>query len=335
MESTAPRFAYNTPMLPTRAERGLQRPAGDMVEQLYDKLYGWWESFVLMLPNLGVATLILIISWLISIAVGRGFESLTLRFAHGQALADLVRRIARFAILALGFVVALNVLELDDAAATFLAGAGIVGLALGFAFQDLAANFIAGIGLALRRPMRVGDLVETNGFFGVVDRIHLRLTTLKKPEGQVIRIPNRKIFEEALINYSELGRRRVDVEVGVSYGDDLEKVQELIDSALSALSGRIEDRPVEVFYKEFSDSSINFVARTWFPETAQAGYLKNRSRCVIAIKKAFDENGLVIPFPIRTLDFGIQGGEPLREQLTIFEGRGKNGGPSGKSEASQ
>lgn len=286
-----------------------------MLDLLQHKLYGWWEGFVLMLPNLVVALLILIAAWLVSMAAARAAERVIRRMAHSQTLADLVRRLVRFAVIATGFLVALEILDLSEAAAAFLAGAGIVGLALGFAFQDMTANFIAGVALAVRRPMRVGDLIETNGLLGTVERIHLRSTTIAQPEGPVVHIPNRKIFEEPLINLSTRGQRRVDILVGVSYGDDLRVARQAVIEALGRLDVLASGRAPEVYFQEFGSSSINFVARFWIGATRQTQFLAAQSEGILAIKDAFDAHDLTIPFPIRTLDFGIVGGERLREHL--------------------
>ncbi len=268
-----------------------------------------------MLPNLGVACLALAIAW----AVGRLVSSLVARslahVSHNQTLVNLVARLVRFLIYGIGFIVALQILNLDKAATTFLAGAGVVGLALGFAFQDLSANFISGVGLALRRPMQPGDIVETNGHTGVVKAIELRTTTLYTFQGQTVRVPNRKIYEESLVNYSELKRRRVDVTVGVSYGDDLEKVRRVTLDAISQGVEFLEGTNVDLYFTEFADSSINFTVRFWVKFAQQIDFLDKQSAAIMAIKAAFDANDITIPFPIRTLDFGIKGGEKLQQQL--------------------
>jgi small conductance mechanosensitive channel len=289
----------------------------DTFDQVVDKLESWGNEFVLMLPNLGAALLILLGFWLGARVASNLVCRVVAQLTKQETLVNLVARVVRFLILATGFIVALQVLNLDKAATTFLAGAGIIGLALGFAFQDLSANFIAGVALAIRRPMRVGDLIDTNDIFGTVRNVHLRTTTMHTPEGQVVVIPNRKIFENALTNYSTLGRRRIDLEVGVSYGDDLDKVRQVTLEAVTGLD-RLADTQVELFFEEFGDSSINFVVRFWVAFARQPDYLAARSAAVMAIKAAYDANDITIPFPIRTLDFGIVGGEKLDERLTAW-----------------
>ncbi|XYI03508.1 mechanosensitive ion channel family protein [Sorangium sp. So ce1128] len=136
---------------------------------------------------------------------------------------------------------AFSILNLEKAATSLLAGAGIVGLALGFAFQDLAANFIAGVYLAVRFPFREGDLIETNDTLGIAERIRIRSTTIRTLEGQAVMIPNKEIFTTKLINDSETGARRVDLSVGVSYGDDLDKVRRVALDAARQVRARDTD----------------------------------------------------------------------------------------------
>ena len=119
----------------------------------------------------------------------------------------------------------LSILQLDKAVTSILAGAGIIGLALAFAFQDIAANFISGIFISFRKPIKLGDVVKINDYMGKVEQINLRDTIILTFQGQMVIIPNKDVFQSPIENYSLLGRRRLDLVVGVSYGDDLEKVK--------------------------------------------------------------------------------------------------------------
>ena len=188
-------------------------------------------------------------------------------------------------------------------------------MALGFAFQDIASNFIAGITLAFQKQFNVGDLVEVNDIFGTVMRIDLRTTTVRTLNGQMVSIPNKDVFLNAVTDYSQLGRRRIELVVGVSYGEDLEKVKDVSLKAIKDLKISLDKEPIDLYFEEFSDSSINFVLRFWTEFKKQPDYLEARSQAIIAIKQAFDREGIVIPFPITTLDFNAKGGKELKAQL--------------------
>ena len=221
---------------------------------------------------------------------------------------------------------ALNIIGLDKAVTTVLAGAGILGLALAFAFQDVAANFMSGIFMSFRRPFDVGDLVNVDDKMGRIEAINLRDTTLITLQGQRLIIPNKAVFQNTIENYSSTGKRRLDLSVGVSYGDDLAKVKSVVLAAIDALTEKDPNRKPELFYKEFGDSSINFDLRVWLRDVDQLNYLEAQSEAIMIIKKAFDQNDITIPFPIRTLDFGIKGGETLSEmKLNLIEKLNKEG----------
>jgi small conductance mechanosensitive channel len=286
---------------------------GDIVDKLIGKIQGWGEDLILMLPNLGGALAVLILFWILSRYIGKGVHSLFARVSSHEALNELVTTITRVIVKVAGILVALQILNLDKAATTFIAGAGIIGLAIGFAFQDLTANFIAGIVMAMNRPFKVGDLVETNDYLGTVEIVEMRSTRLRLLQGPVVRIPNRKIFEECLVNFNHCSKRRIDLVVGVSYGDDLKKAKAAATDAVANLVG-VEEEP-RLFFQEFGDSSIDFVIQFWVPFQKQSDYLEAQSEAIVAIKHAFDACDITIPFPIRTLDFGIVGGEKLSQQL--------------------
>ena len=133
--------------------------------------------------------------------------------------------------------------------------------------------------------------------------------------GQIVYMPNKKVFENALTNYTKTGLRRVDLACGISYGDDLEKAKKVALEAVDNVENVISDHGVQFHYEEFGDSSINFKLRFWVRFGVHLDFLSARSDAIIALSKAFDENDIMIPFPIRTLDFGIRGGEKLDTML--------------------
>jgi small conductance mechanosensitive channel len=280
---------------------------------LFDKVGGWARDLILLLPNLAVALLLLLAFWI----AARVSRDLLLRVLRRLSASDQVNRLLAQALYVVvfgaGLFVALGVLQLEKLVVSLLAGAGILTLALGFAFQDIATNFMAGIYLNIQRPFRPGHLIETKDHFGTVQRVSLRWTEIRTVGGQMVLIPNKEVFENAIKNYSATGKRRVDLQVGVAYGSDLRHVREVALAAVEAVPTRLPDRPLELFFQEFGDSSINFEVRFWIDFIRQPDYLKARSEAVERIKSAFDAEGITIPFPIRTLDFAPVGGVTLSE----------------------
>jgi small conductance mechanosensitive channel len=132
------------------------------------------------------------------------------------------------------------VLGLNKALSSILAGIGVIGLAFGFAFQDIAANFLSGIILAFREPFKRGDIIETKDVMGTVTKTNLRDTVIETFQGAKVYIPNKDFLQHSFYNYSALEKRRIDLVVGVSYADDLEKVEDVVLSAIKNLEGVID-----------------------------------------------------------------------------------------------
>ena len=295
---------------------------------LADKLWDWYETGVALLPNLLIAALIVVaaafLARLVRALVVNVLHRVTEKAPQARNVVDLMGTVAYVVVLAAGTFIALTVLNLDGLVTTLLAGAGVVGLALGFAFQDIASNFIAGILMAIRVPFLVGEIIETSGFTGTVEEITLRSTLLRTFQGQLVILPNAKVYGDPIVNFSRLKSRRVDLSCGVGYGDDLGHAQQVALDAVDGLEVRRSDRPVQLYYTEFGDSSINFTVRFWVDFQAQTDFLDAQSQAIMAVKAAFDRSGVTIPFPIRTLDFDPNGGVALRAAL-----RGTGGGLEG------
>lgn len=282
--------------------------------KLIDKLNGWLDQIILMLPNLLIAAVVLGLSIFVARFVSKYAYQITYRFTTNKTVSSVMSSIATaiFGLLALFLV--LSILDLNQALTSLLAGAGVVTLAIGLALQDPLINLFSGVMMSVRDLFNIDDLVETNSFFGKIKEITLRSTLIELPTGELVTMPNKDVLQEPLKNFTVSGKRRVIIECGVSYGDDLEKVKKITKSTLSKLSNHSEDE-VEFFYTEFGDSSINFLARFWIKEIGQPNFLEVKSNAIMAVKQAFDNNDIMIPFPIRTLDFGIKGGEKLNEML--------------------
>ena len=275
----------------------------DLIQTVIDKAEGWLHGVVAMLPNLVVAIAIVTGFFFLSRLASRVTRHGVSKVSHNKQVPGLIAAGVRIALITCGLFVALGVLKLDKTVTSLLAGVGVVGLAIGFAFQEIASNFIAGIILAIKRPFREGELVKISDFFGTIQGLTLRVTRLELLSGQMVYLPNKDVLTSAITNYSATGRRRVDVAVGVSYSDDLDQAQSAAHRAMESVDGRDPERDVEVYVEGFGGSSIDLSARLWIDTTtAEPGFLQARSEAVKAIKREFDEAGISIPFPIRTLD---------------------------------
>ncbi|MDQ6901697.1 MAG: mechanosensitive ion channel [Bacteroidota bacterium] len=293
---------------------------------IMQKLTLWMHGFIKMLPNILLATVILVVGLYLAKRIKRIAVKLIAKASSNTTLNGLFASIIYIFFIGVTFFIVLSILQLDKAVTSVLAGAGIIGLALAFAFQDIAANFISGIFISFRRPLHIGDIVKIKDYMGKVEEINLRDTTIRTFQGEMVIIPNKEVFQNPIENYSLLGKRRIDLKIGVSYGDDLQKVLDVTLNAVKGINGLSDEDEVTMFYKEFGDSSINFIIRLWIKNPDQPVYLQAGSDAIMRIKKAYDENDIMIPFPIRTLDFGIKGGTTLKEMPINIAGE-QNGKP--------
>lgn len=278
-----------------------------------EKLNYWVESIIKLLPNIALAALVMVIGFYIAKYVQKIASKLIHKVSKNLTLNNLFSSIIYFIFIGIVIFTVLSILQLDKAVTSILAGAGILGLALAFAFQDIAANFMSGIFISFRKPLKVGDIVDVKGYMGKVKEVNLRDTVVETFQGQTVIIPNKEVFQNPIENYSYLQKRRFDLSVGVSYGENLEKVRELTLNAVSDIEELSKVDTTQVFFVEFGDSSINLSVRMWINTPEQSVYNKVGSEAIMKIKKAYDANNIVIPFPIRTLDFGIKGGSTLSE----------------------
>lgn len=270
---------------------------------LLSELTSWYKLTIKALPNIVVAMIVLSIFFFVAKGVRRLAENLIGRVSDNRAVTSLLATIIHMLVLGAGLFVTLGILNLDKTVTSLLAGAGVLGLILGFAFQELSANFISGIFIAFRKPFRVDDIIENNGHMGMVTRINLRATEIRTLTGQDIHIPNKDLLTTPVINYTNDPRRRMEISVGVTYDADLDKVERVVREALKEWPGCDFPDETKFYYQSFGDSSINFIVQFWikFPG-ADAHHFKAIHNGIKQIKKAFDRESITIPFPIRTLD---------------------------------
>lgn len=226
-----------------------------------------------------------------------------------QALAVLIGRLTAYAIVTVAFVYALD--SLGVAIGPVLGALGIVGIALAFALRDILENFVAGILLQLQRPFTYGDQIAVNEHEGTVRDIGTRLVTVVTPAGETVKIPSATVIKADVNNYTEQGLRRTTLPVGVAYGTDLLRAQEVLAAAVTSAEGVVESPPYEVLLDGFGDSSIDFVVRFWHLPTI-ADYWQVKSNVAFAVDRALAEAGITIPFPQRTVWWGDPPGDGTR-----------------------
>ena len=267
-----------------------------VVEALLDLL----AQAIKVLPNLLSAVIVLFLTkyavQIISKIVNR-FSQRTIESTSLQLLLDKACRVSIWTIgILLACVIAFPGFELGDIIATL----GIGSIAVGFAFQDIFRNFLAGIILLVEEPFRIGDEIAIDNYLGKVEDINIRTTEIRTYQGEKVLLPNSTVFTDAVKVVTAFDYRRTDLAVGVDYNTPLPQARKLLYETIISVSGVVDDPTPEIDLVNFGDSSIDFVVRYW--SSSPQKQLRNvQTKAIIAIKKALDEADISIPYPIRTL----------------------------------
>ena len=261
-----------------------------------------WNEAIDMLKSTGVdlglnvLTAIVIFyagRWVINIVM-RGLRTVLQKQQIDKTLETFVCNLVRMVLLVFVIVAAISALGIQTT--SFIAVLGAAGLAVGLALQGSLSNFASGVLIVLFRPYKVGDFVEAAGISGSVEEVQILTTVLKTGDNKRVIVPNSQIMDSIITNYSANDTRRVDMVIGVSYSDDLDKVRQTLKELVAA-EDRILDEPAcTIAVSELGDSSVNFVVRPW---VATADYWGVMFDMTEAVKKRFDEEGISFPFPQR------------------------------------
>ncbi|MEW6566560.1 MAG: mechanosensitive ion channel [Chloroflexota bacterium] len=260
-------------------------------------LEAWFQSVIDSLPRLGGAALILLVGWLISTHMSRLIGRAMERRQADRQLIVLLQLISRWGVFFLALVLALEQL-FPGRLNSLIAGLGIAGFTIGFALQDVAKNFIAGLLLLLQKPFQIGEAIEVAGYGGSVLGITLRSTELRTWDGRHVILPNAEVLSQPIVNFSRGPVRRVDLTVALTHGSDLNKTSRAALAALGRIPGLLEDPAPQVAFREFADRAIILTAYYWV-DTRRTSMLEVQDAGVRQLKAAFDAEGIEItPTPL-------------------------------------
>lgn len=210
----------------------------------------------------------------------------------------LIARFAAYSLVIVGFVYALNTVNVP--VAPLLGALGLAGIALAFAFQDILGDLIAGLGMQLRRPIRPGDEIEASEFAGTVVDVNLREVLITTFDGETVFLPNSSVWKNPILNSTRKDSRRTTLTVGVAYDTDLDRAKQVLESATASVKGVLADPAPTAQVREFGESSVNFDVRYWH-RPRMAELLRVRDEVARCIKRELNRAEIVIPFPQRVL----------------------------------
>ncbi len=280
-----------------------------MINRLDFFFQKWKVSLWEYLPNLFLAILVFTFFYFLAKVVRKiSLNSYSRIFKKQSDVAKIISAFVYFLTLLLGVFFALEILGLDDVLSKLLASAGIIGIIASFAFKDIASNTFAGFLLNLERPFKKGEWVEIGDHYGIVRKIGWITTSIKTVNGQEVFVPNQVIYNTTFTNYSTFRKRRVVLQTGVSYGDDLEFVREVTLDEVQKISAVLKKDPIDFYFTNIGSSAYNFEVRFWIRFNKQTDYLEAMNETIIRIKKRFEQENISIAYSVMTLDFGVKGG---------------------------
>jgi small conductance mechanosensitive channel len=259
-----------------------------------------WEEALTMLKTTGLDFAINLVTAIVIFYVGRlvvrimtrGIRKVMQAQDVDKTLVSFVSNLASMVLMTVVIIAAVGALGVQTT--SFIAILGAAGLAIGLALQGSLSNFAAGVLIVLFRPYKVGDWIEGAGISGTVEEVQILTTILKTGDNKQVIVPNAQIMDSIITNYSAKETRRVDMIIGVSYDDDLDKVRSTLEELVAAEERILDDPACTIAVSELADSSVNFVLRPWVKTSDYWGVKFDLTE---AIKKRFDKDGISFPFP--------------------------------------
>jgi len=266
------------------------------LDQVKDKLV----RIVAALPLLAIAILIVALAWWLGRVVSRRPASWLRDRSRNPYMDGLVRRALQAIVLLLGILLALNLLGATALIGAVLGSAGVVGLAFGFAFKDVAENYISGVLLSLRRPFAPGDRLMIDKYEGKVVALTSRTTLLMTLDGNHLSLPNALVFKSVVLNYSVNPKRRFDVLLPIDPSQSIRRAQELALQAMAKVDGVLADPAPSWSADGYNAKGIDLRFHGWIDQR-QSDLAKVRSEALRAIKGAFGHNDVIGPETVRYL----------------------------------
>lgn len=285
------------------------------LDQIKQSIEEHWNEFIEQLPMLLLALIVLVLALIISRWITTLFQRRLSKRLDDQLLSNFLSKILRAVLIVLSLLLALDILGFSNIAAGLLAGAGVGAIIIGLAFQEIGANFIAGVILAFNRPFSVGDTIEIGGNMGKVLTLNLRSTHIKTFDGKDIYIPNNNMVKDELINYTKDGFIRLSFIVGIDYDSSVDLAWEVIQQATHEHSKVLQtpSRKPQVIIKELAVSTVNLEVRFWV-ETFdyKEGTGQIRSDVMNSCLKQLTASGVGLPADIVELKYYKGEGFPIK-----------------------
>lgn len=294
----------------------------------WKQLQSMINDFLALVPNIAIALIVFFIFFFVGRAVKRLVRNLTRNRRQARNLGLVLGRLAQGAIVLVGLFVALSIVIPSIKANDLVQLLGISGVAIGFAFRDILQNFLAGILILLTEPFQINDQIVFKNFEGTVENIETRATTIRTYDGRRIVIPNSELFTNSITVNTAFENRRLEYDIGIGYGDDVERARQLILEAMHEIQDVLKEPAPDAIVVELAASSVNIRARWWIQPPRRSDALALQDKVLTRIKNKLTANGIDLPFPTQQILFHDQ-----TEETDGDRTRQREGWPSGKNEA--
>ncbi len=277
---------------------------------IFQSITGWYKETINFIPHLIVAVLIILIAYFIARITKSSVDGIVERSRlanghnHNEKAYRFISTAVFFVILAIGIFLAFDVLELTN----ILAGAGVIGIIVGFALKGIVSNLFSGVLIKIWTPYELNHWVIIDGQIGCIYKIDYAVTKLRTIENTIFIVPNRIIFKQSFMNYSVMKQIKVVTKVGVSYGDNLAVVKQTALDAINNLPCSVNTQDTKFFFTDIGSSTYNFEVWFWINFHDIKDFYEARSKSIMAIKEKFEEQNICIAYNVMTLDFGVKGG---------------------------
>lgn len=291
---------------------------------ILDKMQGWIDGFIRLIPNIVAAAILLLIAYAIARSLEYGLRR-TLQRRGRTALANVGGVMLRWAVMILGFLLAATIVLPSLKPGDLLAGMGIGSVAIGFAFKDILQNMLSGVLILLRQPFRLGDQIRVGDFEGTVEDIETRATYIKTYDGRRVVIPNSNIYTGSFIVLTAFQTRRSEYDIGIGCNDDWDEAMRVMVEAARGVEGVLADPAPETIPMGI-DAYQNTIRLRWWTKSDWASVLETRGRVIKAVYQALDDAAIDMPYPTQVHLFHDQ-----TEEHDGDRARQREGWPAGKA----
>jgi len=269
---------------------------------LQNSVINYWNMFVLSLPRIALALLILLLFYFGSKYLSALIKRKFLNEEHDPLFVNFLIKTSKVLLIIVGIILAMQAVGLSGVAQGLLAGAGISAFIFGFAFKDIAENFLGGLILAFNRPFSLDDTIQIRDFTGYVKALNFRTTHIKTFDGKDVFLPNSIVVKEPVTNYTRDGQIRVDFAVGIAYEDDISRAISVILETITPIAHRIKDKEPFSVVEELASSTVNLRVFFWVRTSDfRKGVLEIKSEVISRVKEILMKEGFSLPSDIQEI----------------------------------